>query len=110
MYRSIGRCPAIRSISFKCCSKATDFDSSQSAAQVLGVKPSVASAGSDLDFDKAFATVMQQTGPAIGACVITDQTSCDFLARERSAMKISRRSLMNMVMALCRSAIRKAGR
>jgi hypothetical protein len=110
MYRSIGRCPAIRSISFKCCSKATDFDSSQSAAQVLGVKPSVASAGSDLDFDKAFATVMQQTGPAIGACVITDQSSCDFLARERSAMKISRRSLMNMVMALCRSAIRKAGR
>jgi hypothetical protein len=25
MYRSIGRSPAIRSISFKCCSKATDF-------------------------------------------------------------------------------------
>jgi hypothetical protein len=110
MYRSIGRSPAIRSISFKCCSKATDFGWSQSAAQVLGVKPSVASAGSDLDFDNAFATVMQQTGPAIGACVITDQSSCDFLARERSAMKISRRSLMNMVMALCRSAIRKAGR
>jgi hypothetical protein len=53
IYRSIGRSPAIRSISFKCCSKATDFGSSQSAAQVLGVKPSVASAGSDLDFDNA---------------------------------------------------------
>jgi hypothetical protein len=62
IYRSIGRSPAIRSISFKCCSKATDFGSSQSAAQVLGVKPSIASAGSDLDFDNAFATVMQQTG------------------------------------------------
>jgi hypothetical protein len=35
---------------------------------------------------------------------------CDFLARERSAMKICRRSLMNMVMALCRSAIRRTAR
>jgi hypothetical protein len=57
---------------------------------VLGVKPSVASAGSDLDLDKAFATVMQPTGPAIGACVITDQSSCDFLARERSARMVAR--------------------
>jgi hypothetical protein len=63
----------------------------EAAAQVLGAKPSVASAGSDLDFDNAFATVVQQTGPAIGASVITDQSSCDFLAREPSALKICRR-------------------
>jgi putative ABC transport system substrate-binding protein len=44
---------------------ATEARDLEAAAQVLGVELNVVSAGSDLDFDKAFATVVQQRSQAL---------------------------------------------